>query len=105
MLAISLVAVEVPMQIRNPLFDFVLPYLAEGKVSVNAQGLDDYRRPPAYPKRQAPDNWNSFNLGELVWPHSALSALPLLAAWAGLGALLRRRVRAGQRRPTPPTPD
>jgi hypothetical protein len=88
MLSITTVAVEIPTFVRNPLFGFVVPHLAEGRVSANPIGLDDFGGPRGYGLRQVPDNWSSFNLGELAWPHSTRSLLPLLAAWAGLGWLL-----------------
>jgi hypothetical protein len=93
MLSITAVAVEIPTFVRNPLFGFVLPQLADGHVSVNPIGFDDAGGAPGYGLSQWPENWSAFNLGELAWPHSTWSLLPLLAVWAGLGWLLVRGAR------------
>lgn len=93
MLGITAVGVEVPAGVGNPLRDFVLPSLLKGKISVNPQGLDDYLPPLSYLRLAPPENWNSFNLGELFFPHSTASLLPLLAIWLGAAATLRRLAR------------
>ncbi len=95
MLAITLVAVEVPKSVRNPLFDFVLPHLAGGRVSANPQGLDDYFHGRGRRHRIVPETWGSFNLGELVFPHRVASVAPLLACWGAAGAWLVRRRHSG----------
>jgi hypothetical protein len=94
MLAIASVAVEIPNSYSNPLFEFVLPQLARGRVAVNPQGLDQLRPDPAYLSGAGPENASSFNLGELVWPYQAWSLAPLLLLWLALGAILARWTHA-----------
>jgi hypothetical protein len=94
MLAISAVGVEIPHDVANPLFDFVLPRLLDGQVSVNPQALDQLMAPPGYAEGRALVNGSSFNLGELLFGSRALSLLPLLAVWALAAAGLLRASRA-----------
>ncbi len=96
MLAITSVAVEIPTSASNPLFQFVLPQLAQGRVAVNPQGLDQLRPDPRSFAGKAPENASSFNLGELLWPHRAWSLVPLLGLWLALATLLVRRTRAAR---------
>jgi hypothetical protein len=53
MTTISLVAVEVPKTL-SPVTEFAIPYLREGRVSVNPQGLDDYMPDPGYVSMRPP---------------------------------------------------
>ncbi len=94
MLSIAAVAIEVPLRFENPLRDFVWPHLLSGDVSVNPQGLDELWPPDGYLRLEQPDNWSSFNLGELAFPHSVASVLPLVAVWCAGGIALRRLGRA-----------
>jgi len=101
MLGITAVGVEVPAGLGNPLRDFALAFLLKGAISVNPQGLDDYLPPLSYLSLAPPENWHSFNLGELLFPHSSASLLPLLAVWLAAAAILqglgRRGINTGRR--------
>ncbi len=89
MLAITAVTTEVPVRIENPLFDFILPRLGAGEVSVNPRGFLPF---------DAPLPWASFNLGELLWPERLASLLPLLSLWLRGALAVLRHTRA---RPAP----
>jgi hypothetical protein len=100
MTAITAVAIEVPATVRVLLRDFVAPYLLQGRVSVNPQGLDEYMPPPSYQRMNPPENARSRNLGELLLPGRVASLLPLALAWSALGAPLWRALA----RPAPYQP-
>ena len=61
----------------------------EGPVSVNPigvyEGMLEFHH---YPPQSHETRWNSFNLGEFIWPMSRMSLLPLLLVSGGLGAWL-----------------
>lgn len=78
-----------PQDVRRPWRDFLMPLAKgerierpegsyEGRVSANLVGM-------GAPGRE--DAWNAFNVGELLFPGSALSLMPLLAI-QGAGWLL-----------------
>ena len=89
MLSIATVSIDVPPDL-DPVGEFVIPHLAQGHVSVNAYGLDDYLPEAGDGPLNPPLNSNSFNLGEVWFPGSWLSLAPLLAAWAGIAAVCLR---------------
>jgi len=62
-----------------------------GPVSANPIGIYEGNYARAFPARSEQARGNSFNLGELVFPQSRLSLLPLLVLAGGLLALLFQR--------------
>lgn len=72
----------------------VFPLLAiEGPVSASRVGIYEGRLDGVLPPRAPQTLWNSFNLGELIFPHGRLSLAPLLLGWAALlGPLFRQRL-------------
>lgn len=94
-LAIAAVAVDIPGDIRFPLRDVVVKNILQGNVSINPVPFSHFDRyPDIYALAditQWTPNFNSFNLGELLFPHSLLSLVPLLAFWCLWLWLLRRR--------------
>jgi len=90
---ITLVGNEIPHDIENPLTDFILKNLLAGKVSVNPVPFSNFEN---YPTETLSDinkwtpNFNSFNLGEIIFPHSLASILPLICFWIIWGALFWR---------------
>jgi hypothetical protein len=94
-LAITIVAINIPGDIRFPLRDVVLKNILQGSVSINPvpfAHFDQY--PNIYAMadiKQWQPNFNSFNWGELLFPHSLMSVLPLLIFWLVWLWLLRRR--------------
>jgi len=81
---------EIPRDVRNPLVDVVAKNLLEGKVSINPvpfshfEGYDIHKL-ANIESWDAMINHNSFNLGELLFPHSLLSLVPLLLFFVGGG--------------------
>ena len=67
-----------------------------GPVSVNPvgafEGLLNYVN---FPPHSEPVRWASFNVGELIWPESRWSLLPLLLVSGGLGVAAWRVARQG----------
>jgi hypothetical protein len=96
-LAILLFATAVdpqpPLRFSNPLFQYLLPLAADGSVTIESIRIEGpvsanpigtwegwYYR--IFPYGSAAARWSSFNLGELLWPRSLLSLLPLALALA-----------------------
>jgi hypothetical protein len=86
-LAITIVAIEIPREIHNPLITVVLKNIMAGRVSVNPVPFSHIA---AYPniydladikQWQNILNMNSFNLGEIFFPYSLMSVIPLLCFW------------------------
>jgi len=83
-LVITLVGNEIPHDIDNPLTDFILKNALAGKVSVNPapfSNFENYNIAELAVTDQWPQNFNAFNMGEFLFPHSVLSILPLVLFW------------------------
>jgi len=86
---ITAVGNEIPAYIKNPLIDVVLKNVLKGVVSINPFPVSHLEHYTAlYPSfsdfaniEKWTPNFNSFNIGELLFPHSLLSVLPLLCFW------------------------
>jgi hypothetical protein len=95
-LSITLVGNEIPMDVRNPLTEVVLKNIMAGKVSINPVPFSNYENYSniimTLDTIQGEKNFNSFNLGELFFPNSLLSILPLLVFWAIWWLYWRRTV-------------
>jgi hypothetical protein len=102
-LAITAVGVEIPAEIKNPLFDVVLQNLAAGRVSVNPVPFSHFSNYPDIYQLAKIENWpsiqnfNSFNLGEALFPHSLASIVPLLCFWLACAAWWTNRVSSSKR--------
>ena len=83
-LIITLVGNEIPHDIENPLNDFIIKNIVAGKVSVNPVPFSNFENYPidtlAEMEKWIP-NFNAFNLGEIIFPHSPVSILPLMCFW------------------------
>jgi hypothetical protein len=85
--AITVVGIEIPKEIRNPVFDVILKKIMSGKVSINPLPFSHFKNYPNIVKFAEIENWdamqnfNSFNLGELLFPHQLASIIPLLGFW------------------------
>ena len=94
-LSITAVGNEIPRDIRSPLTEVVAKNLLEGKVSINPVPFSRFEQYDIY-KLADIRNWNamintnSFNLGELLFPHSVLSLIPLLMFFVVWGWWWRR---------------
>lgn len=101
-LSITVVGVEIPADIKNPLYDVVLKNLAAGRVSINPVPFFHFESYPNIFKLAEIENWNtiqnfnSFNLGELLFPHHLASILPLLGFWLIWGVWVNRTVLKGK---------
>ncbi|MCZ6624008.1 MAG: hypothetical protein O7B35_07230 [Deltaproteobacteria bacterium] len=105
MLLATAVAPRFPQGIPNPMGQYILPLLLgekiqlnlshpsgegfgeelhEGPVSANPIGVYESPFRRVYEPGSMQDRWNSFNLGEFLWPASLFSLLPLLC-FLGLG--------------------
>lgn len=95
MLAATAVKPEVPIAIRHPFGDYVLPRFAAGKLAVNTQGIDMVSMPAGAPPR-------AWNLGQIFGLDGLASLAPLLVAgglavaWMIAAHLARERGRASR---------
>ncbi len=105
---------QAPFDIPNPWTGYIVPlatggsvprppHQIEGPVSANPQGTSEKFGFDLFRPGSEQTAWNSFNLGEILWPGSAMSLLPLLVALGfGARAIL---ARTEPRRPgTPAAP-
>ncbi|HEX9730782.1 MAG TPA: hypothetical protein VGG06_02220 [Thermoanaerobaculia bacterium] len=84
----------IPPEVERPMLDHVLPgFLGPDPVSRNPAGVYEAIPYDAFRPGSPPVRWNSFNLGELLFPHSVLSLAPLVALLAGASWWLLRRPR------------
>jgi len=96
--AITLVAVEIPREVQNPLIDVVLKNILAGRISINPVPFSHFNNYPDIYKLAKIEFWdtlqnfNSFNLGEMVFPHRLLSIMPLLCFWLIWGVWWVKRV-------------
>jgi hypothetical protein len=105
-LAITVVGHEIPSSVNNPIGDVIVKNIMSGTVSINpfpCSHLEKYTSdyPSMYDfadvEKWKP-NFNSFNLGEILFPNSLLSLLPLMCFWAVWFYLWRRLLKALPRR-------
>jgi hypothetical protein len=86
-LAITVIAIEIPRDIQNPLINVVLQNILAGRVSINPVPFSHFCNYPDIYKLAQIATWpmiqnnNSFNLGELLFPHRLVSIVPLLCFW------------------------
>jgi len=100
-LCITIVGNEVPSRIINPLIDVILKNILEGAVSINPFPISHLDRYTAlYPSvfdfgnvEKWKPNFNSFNLGELLFPNNLLSILPLICFWCLWGYMWIRMLK------------
>jgi hypothetical protein len=83
--AITLVGIEIPWRVKTPLAVVAFTNIFEGRVSINPVPLSHFNHYPSIYEladmgRWTP-NFNSFNLGEIIFPHSVASIIPLLCFW------------------------
>ena len=99
-LAITLVGHEIPSTIRNPIGGVIVKNIMSGTVSINpfpCSHLENYASdyPSIYDfadvEKWKP-NFNSFNLGEILFPNNLASVLPLICFWMVWFAMWRRLV-------------
>ena len=103
-LSITVVGNEIPRDIKNPLWDVIAKNIVSGKVSINPfpfSHLDHYTAmyPSVYDFGNVEKwriNFNSFNLGEIVFPNSLLSLLPLICFWIIWGCWWRKTQMLGK---------
>jgi hypothetical protein len=93
-LSITLIGNEIPLRIKNPLGDVILKNMLEGNVSINPVPFSHFYNYSiealADMERWTP-NFNSFNLGEIIFPHSLASVVPLIGFWIIWWVLFWRR--------------
>ena len=84
-LSVTLVGNEIPRTVGNPLRDVIWRNLLEGRVSINPVPFSNFTAyPNIYELAQVgswPSNFNSFNLGEMLFPHTIASIVPLVCFW------------------------
>jgi len=82
--------------VGNPLRDVIWRNLLEGKVSINPVPFSNFTvYPNIYELTQVgnwPSNCNSFNLGELLFPHTIASIVPLVCFWVVWGVWWRKNL-------------
>ncbi len=94
-LTITLVGNEIPQNVKNPLGDFILKNIAAGRVSVNPVPFSNFENYPIDTLSEISKwtpNFSAFNLGEVIFPHSPASILPLICFWVIWWGLLWKRI-------------
>lgn len=93
-LAITLVGIEIPWRLKTPLVVVALKSILAGKVAINPVPISHFHNYPSIYELANIETWmpnfNSFNLGEIIFPHSLASILPLLFFWLVWGCLWRK---------------
>ena len=102
MLWVTAVDPQPPPRFADPIRQYLWPLFVDGRVQietlpiegpVSANPIGTYE--PWYytlfPPGSSPVRWSSFNLGEVIWPRSRLSILPLIAFLIGGWAFLVRK--------------
>ena len=84
-LCITAIGNEIPVTVKNPCVDVIFKEILRGNVSINPTPITNFAHYPsiydlAIIKLWTP-NFNSFNLGEIFFPHSLLSLVPLFVVW------------------------
>lgn len=101
-LSITTVGNEIPRDIKNPLWDIVFKNIIDGNVSINPVPFSHFNNYvniyelAKIEKWNSISNCNSFNLGEVVFPHSLVSVLPLICFWVIWGLWWRKFVSISQ---------
>ena len=84
-LSITVVGNEIPAEIKHPLRDAIMKSLLDGKISINPVPLSHFHLRHSFDTLKDitkwTDNFNSFNLGEFLFPHTPVSIVPLLLFW------------------------
>jgi hypothetical protein len=94
--SITVVGNEIPREIRNPLGEVVFKNVIAGSVSINPvpfSHFEHYNIDGLANIEAWKPNSNSFNLGEIIFPHSLASILPLICFWVIWGYWWKRLVR------------
>jgi hypothetical protein len=98
-LSITLVGIEIPWRLRVPLVVVAFKNIIAGNVSINPVPVSHFHNYPSIYDLTNSELWtpnlNSFNLGEIIFPHSVASILPLLGFWVIWGYWWRRKVMKG----------
>jgi len=95
-LSITIVGNEIPLEVKNPLAEVVLKSLIAGSIAINPVPLshfEDYNMNDLVRIDAWEANFNSFNLGELLFPNSLASIFPLMCFWIIWGYWWRRFFR------------
>jgi len=94
--SVTLVGNEIPRTVGNPLRDVILSNLLEGRVSINPVPFSNFAAYPNIYELAQVGNWplngNSFNLGEMLFPHTLASVVPLLCFWIVWGVWWRKNL-------------
>jgi len=97
--AITIVGNEIPCDVHNPLVDVVLKNVIRGNVSINPVPFSHFENHPHIYELADIATWtanfNSFNLGEIVFPHHIASMVPLLFFW-GVWLYWWEKVKRGE---------
>ena len=86
---------EVPVHVRRPFQDYLVPRFARGELGVSTQSIDM----PDHPDRGTRQAWN---LGHALGLDGLAALFPLLAAWCACGAWLGIALRSRSRVDTSP---
>jgi len=93
-LSITLVGIEIPWRLQVPLVVVAFKNIIAGNVSINPVPVSHFHNYPSMYDLAHSELWtpnlNSFNLGEIIFPHSVASILPLLGFWIIWGYWWRR---------------
>lgn len=96
-LSVTLVGNEIPRTVTHPLRDVIGKSLLEGRVSINPVPFSNFNAYPNLYELAHVEHWttnfNAFNLGEVLFPHSAASIIPLVCFWIAWGWWWRKNLK------------
>jgi hypothetical protein len=95
-LSITLVGIEIPWRLRVPLVLVAFKNIIAGKISINPVPISHFNSYPSIYELANIETWtpnfNSFNLGEIAFPHSVASIVPLVCFWIIWGYWWRKKM-------------
>jgi len=96
-LSITMIGNEIPRKIKNPLGEIIFKNVISGNVSINPVPFSHFENYDSIYElaeiEQWKPNFNSFNLGEIIFPHSLASILPLICFWTVWGFCWKRFIQ------------
>jgi hypothetical protein len=93
MLAATAVKPEVPVRVRHPFGEYILPRLAKGELAISTQSIDSINSTPSFDPLDPRRIEHAWNLGQRAGLDGLASLAPLVLIWIACAAWLAWAVR------------